>query len=252
MKENNTRRGETQEVVSAVNQNNCHCRMLLSAISHIRFRMGNIVMLLKPANGQREDCRTMRAASLGMTSYLMSGSHPTYKGYSARSVTPQGRYAGYSGRIGFTLIELLVVVLIIGILAAVALPQYQKAVYKSRIATIKSMLKPIYEASKVCDLQKNVICNLDEIDVTLPPYEKIGWLGVQNAWAMPQRSPSLRMCGERGVQLLFGRGGATILGGFCYGPVNGTEMFACYEYDNDFDCAKFGGTEIESGIFRLN
>ena len=69
---------------------------------------------------------------------------------------------------GFTLIELLVVVLIIGVLAAIVLPQYQKMVLRSRAAEALINVKAIARAQQAYVLTAgNMTFKFEDLDVTM-------------------------------------------------------------------------------------
>ena len=70
---------------------------------------------------------------------------------------------------GFTLIEMLVVVLIIAVLAAIAFPQYQLSVLKTRYTQLMVMADAIRQAQDVYYLAHGKYSlKINDLDITIP------------------------------------------------------------------------------------
>ena len=94
---------------------------------------------------------------------------------------------------GFTLLELLVVVLIIGILASIALPQYQMAVTKAKVASILPIMRRWKDALQEYKLQHGSYCKEGE-DGNCGEYPDGSDLGV--SWPSDWKDYNDDPCGD--------------------------------------------------------
>ena len=123
---------------------------------------------------------------------------------------------------GFTLIELLVVVLVIGILAAMALPQYFKAVERSRMTEAVTLMDSIVKAQRRKFMQTNhYVGNFEGLDVSPK--------GATGRFYFTKGDPRTG-AGGNGFRIWMGGGGFTSSSVVAFRVFNGDDNSASLQY----------------------
>ncbi len=155
----------------------------------------------------------------------------------------------------FTLIELLVVVLIIGILAAIAVPQYQKAVLQSRFATIKDLTRGIAEAGEVYYLANNsYTTDVSKLDINIPTPTNSDVGDQYGLYFYPWGSCVVEAANQSAYCILLKEQNSTnvslsnrIISYLVYFNASNTSTRACYAYGSDLNSIQDQICKSETG-----